>query len=54
MIPAGWNYPADLVSEIVATGNQDPGGTGMQDGEHIVDLTSGPPAYVYDVAFISK
>ncbi|XP_072040671.1 uncharacterized protein [Amphiura filiformis] len=54
VIAEGWNYPADLVSEIVATENLDTGGRLMQDGEHIVDLSSGPPAYVYDAAFISK
>ncbi|XP_022084444.1 uncharacterized protein LOC110975887 isoform X2 [Acanthaster planci] len=59
VILAGWNYPNDLASELIR-GSEEEGGRSEWDisrigeGEYLVDLCAGPPAYEEDVNYINR
>lgn len=53
MVAAPWSYPADLVSQVIGTGDEDDPSC-MSENEHIVDLSKGPPPYKEDEEYIAK
>ncbi|XP_038057083.1 uncharacterized protein LOC119728774 isoform X2 [Patiria miniata] len=59
VILAEWNYPNDLVSELIR-GSEEEGGQSDWDisrvgeGEYLADLSMGPPMYEEDVAYINR